>query len=217
MAVKKSGNVIWLECGNKPCHCKDVSEMPRNSFSKLLKDMHVHVFFFLYWYFKILFYSDPEPEFEETKEVAKNIADGTQENDTNKITKGGSDQDPGDNVEKEKGNSEPESTDLNQAQTSPENLKDVNETNESNENNEESGMQNSLDDKPQEPSPNVDNAASDVKDTKSTTDTPSSPLWTESKLRKEWRKFNLDLSPKVQKLNEIIYNIHTIQSKFLIQ
>lgn len=141
--------------------------------------------------------SDPEPEFEETKEVVKNIADGTQENDTNKITKGGSDQDPGDNVEKEKGNSEPESTDLNQAQTSPENLKDVNETNESNENNEESGMQNSLDDKPQEPSPNVDNAASDVKDTKSTTDTPSSPLWTESKLRKEWRKFNLDLSPKL--------------------
>lgn len=179
--------------------------------------MHVHVFFFWYWYFKILFYSDPEPEFEETKEVVKNIADGTQENDTNKITKGGSDQDPGDNVEKEKGNSEPESTDLNQAQTSPENLKDVNETNESNENNEESGMQNSLDDKPQEPSPNVDNAASDVKDTKSTTDTSLPPLWTESKLRKEWRKFNLDLSPKVQKLNEIIYNIHTIQSKFLIQ
>lgn len=100
--------------------------------------------------------------------------------------------------EKEKLELEPESTDLNQAQTSPENLKDVNETNESNENNAESVTQNSLEDKPPEPSPYVDNAASDVKDTKPTTEKPSSPLWTESKLRKEWRKFNLDLSPKVQ-------------------
>lgn len=161
--------------------------------------------------FSNLFYSDPEPELEEKKEAVKNTADGSQENDSNKITKRGLDQDPGDNVEKEKEKSEPESTDLNQAQTSPENLKDVNETNESNENNAESGMQNSLEDKPPEPSPNVDNAASDVRDLKPTTDKPSSPLWTESKLRKEWRKFNLDLSPKVQKLNEIIYNIPCIQ------
>eukprot|EP00105_Crassostrea_gigas_P000698 XP_011412599.2 PREDICTED: rab proteins geranylgeranyltransferase component A 2-like [Crassostrea gigas] len=141
--------------------------------------------------------SDPEPELEEKKEAVKNTADGSQENDSNKITKGGLDQDPGDNVEKEKEKSEPESTDPNQAQTSPENLKEVTEANESNENNAESGTQNSLEDKPPEPSPNVDNAASDVRDLKPTTDKPSSPLWTESKLRKEWRKFNLDLSPKL--------------------
>lgn len=145
-----------------------------------------------------------------------NIADGSQENDSNKITKSGLDQDPGDNVEKEKEKSEPESTDLNQAQTSPENLKEVTEANESNENNVESGMQNSLEDKPPEPSPNVDNGASDVKDTKFTTEKPSSPLWTESKLRKEWRKFNLDLSPKVQKLNETIFNITYNTSNVLI-
>lgn len=145
-----------------------------------------------------------------------NIADGSQENDSNKSTKGGLDQDPGDNVEKEKEKSEPESTGLNQAQTSPENLKEVTEANESNENNAESGMQNSLEDKPPEPSPNVDNAAPDVKDLKPTTDKPSSPLWTESKLRKEWRKFNLDLSPKVQKFNENIYNITYNTSNVLI-
>lgn len=149
--------------------------------------------------FSNLFHSDPEPELEEKKEAVKNIADGSQEKDSNKVDL---DQDPGDNVEKEKEKLElePESTDLIQAQTqtSPENLKDVNETNESNENNAESVTQNILEDKPPEPSPNVDNAASDVKDTKPTTEKPSSPLWTESKLRKEWRKFNLDLSPKVQ-------------------
>lgn len=178
--------------------------------------MHILSFLFLILIFWNLFFSDPEPELEEKKEAIKNIADGSQENDSSKITKGGLDQDPGDNVEKEKEKSEPESTDLNQAQTSPEILKEVAETNESNENNAESITQNALEDKPPEPSPHVDNAASDLKDTKSTTDKPSSPLWTESKLRKEWRKFNLDLSPKVQKLNETIYNITYNTSNVLI-
>lgn len=182
--------------------------MPRNSFLKLI-ERYACICFDIDWIYSIV--SDPEPELEEEKKAVKNIADESQENDSNKITKGGLDQDPGDNVEEEKEISEPESKDhkvtLDTKNISGD-LQDVNETNESNENKEELETQNSSEDKPAEPSPNVDDAAPDVKNSKSATDKPSSPLWTESKLRKEWRKFNLDLSPKVQKLNEVIYDIH---------
>lgn len=58
-------------------------------------------------------------------------------------------------------------------------------------------MQNFLEDKFLELSFNVDNGVFDVKDIKFIIEKLFLLLWIEFKLRKEWRKFNLDLLLKV--------------------
>ncbi|XP_078325419.1 rab proteins geranylgeranyltransferase component A 2-like [Crassostrea virginica] len=141
---------------------------------------------------------DPEPESEERPEQVRDVAEDSQAVDSESTGKETceADQKPSNSDEVEE--TEPENKDKNQAgdmSSEPKDEEHALETAESDGNKEECGPQDPTQEGSEAGSPDTNNQSSGK--SQPSVEKEQSPLWTESRLKKDWRKFNLDLSPKL--------------------
>ena len=141
---------------------------------------------------------DPEPESEEKPEQVRDVAEDSHAVDSESTGKETceTDQKPSNSDEVEE--TKPENKDKNQAgdmSSEPKDEDHVQETAECDGNKEECGSQDPTQEGSEAGSPDTNNQSSGK--SQPSVEKEQSPLWTESRLKKDWRKFNLDLSPKV--------------------